>query len=205
MRIGNIAKIALALSLIVGATLAAPFVLDAIKNLRSQPPPPKMSREANAERFYFEQHLVKLGREPLAWDCHEGSPDQARYFRDACFEENMAEFSLTPENANVRLFTHGDGRFTDANGVLQRGGRELSTSEADTLRALLSSKLVGLPAYMESRSMPAYSSAIEACISGTSFLVIRNSWGEAKFENLADQLLAASHLKATRTSPGTCL
>ena len=205
-RFKHIAGMTISVGLLAGGAVLAPFVMDAIRAPNRASSVGTGSREANASLFQFEQHLVVLGKEPLAWDCRSGQPDRVRFVRSSCFAEHVIDFEQVGSGRNgVLRFTAREGAlFLAADGTTLLGRHHLTVSQSDALLAMLARRLPGIPPQSDNWQMPSYEAVMEACIAGESFLVIRN-FVDPEFEPIAGDFVSRAGVTLSRAAPGMCM
>lgn len=146
-------------------------------------------------RVVYRKHMQRRwGRQPLWLDCGEGSADRFRYLKDECASEHLVEvvFDQHAEGAHVRLASGDWDWFTDVNGDRISSNYQLDPSAAAQLRmeAMKIGALSELPA-SHAIKLPGGISALEACISGRSFLAVKLDEG-AEFQGLAAAIANAA-------------
>ena len=200
LRLRNLARNTLVILIATGALLFTPLFLY-VSNDTANSSADGTSADSK-ERFGFEQQMVKMGKTPLVWDCHENSRDQARIWRNACFAEHILEIDLAQAgtSGNVTLIASGDASFSESLGIHQ-----LSIEQTDALRSTLIQELPKLSSYVDNSQVPEYSSAIEACVYGRPLLAIRSFSSDVEFERLVSRIAQSSGVELTRTSIGTCM
>ena len=200
LRLRNLARTTLVILVATGALLFTPLFLYVSKDIAKSSA--AGTPEGSKERFGFEQQMIKKGKTPLAWDCHENSRDQARIWRTACFAEHILEIDLAQAgtSGNVTSIANGDASFSESLGIHQ-----LSIEQTDALRTTLLQELPKLPSHVDNSQVPEYSSAVEACVYGRPLLAIRRFSSDVEFERLVSLLAENSGVELTRSSTGTCM
>lgn len=207
VRIYPIVGIALVIGAVAGAMIASPFAIDAFRPREPITSVAPYSRDAYASKFQLEQYLMSLGRDPLAWSCQPDETVRVRYLRNSCFAEHLLEFEspAVASAGRLRLTVRGEAQFQAPDGTMLVGLRYLDASESAELVPLLEQQLPTIRPLSDVWQSPMYQSAIEACISGRSYLAVRSYGGDEKFERLAGEVARSLGVKATRKSPGACM
>lgn len=193
--------------LVIGLGLGSSIFMDSrqVQAGAAQHPP---TLQANPEvRFRYEEYLTKKGKRPLSWDCSVGQTDRVRYVSSGCFADHLVEiaFSQKDPTASARLESGGDAYFTDPKGKRIAAEYQMDNYAASGMRALLAQVMPGLPATTDRWQMPPYLSAVEACLSGQSFLAIRRAEGDSQYNRMANALAERAGFSMKQESSGTCM
>ena len=207
LRVRHIAGMTVLAGILAGAAMLAPIAIDAIRPVRLEQPPTPDLREINASRFRLEAYLVNLDKDPLAWNCRPGQPIRVRYIKDFCFAEHIMEFeAVSMDSAGSLLLTgRGEAGFISTDGNKLLGQLHLDVPQSSEIMSRLAEKLPRIPSHLDDWQMPMYRSAIEACLSGHSYIVIRNFQSDERFERLAEEFTSLAGVKLSRTTPATCM
>jgi len=188
-RARRIAGGAAILAALVVAGLAFPFASDALRGTEAASLLETDAQRQDRAQYAFDLH--KLGLKPLSETCAAGSPDRVRLLDSGCMSEGLADIDLS--TGALRLHPLLEGVYVDARGAPAPLASSLSAAQRESLRGALRSRLPSIPRHVDGGSVPGYYGAIEACLSGSSYLVVRNvSTGDGFAELLADASRTAS-------------
>jgi hypothetical protein len=194
-----IAATTIVVSLLIGTTLAWPFVQDArVRGSARDHSWP----EASAR---LEWDYRRLGRQPIADTCTTGARERVRLYVAGCMTEHLVEIDLG--NGRTELTTGESGVFRAPDGSLAGASMQLAPARVRAIRALVAERLPSVRREDECCTMPAGTVGIDACIDGESLSAVRYSWDEQdpEFDPLVTGLREAIGLEFESSSPQVCL
>jgi hypothetical protein len=204
MRIGAVLVASAVMLLMAAAALHVPMHAGGYRS----PPTPVALQERSREkqfRFQYQQHLRSMGIDPLDWACGEGSIDRVRIVQSQCAVEYITDFSLDSPYGSVQMRAEGDGLFHFADGTTKHGTQALTPEQSGRIRAMFLDRVPQLPLPRSDVVCSSSSStAVEACLAGTPYLVMRNC-RDPLVDEIGDDALEESGLRTESTARIHCL